>query len=441
VSLKHKVGLLDVAAMGSPAVVIVKPARSDSAEHAPSILNRMAARGPRYRVGLVPSPTSRKWDFCHEPGSWCTQSFDISGQHSMQEILDHVVGQPLVEPISVSQSGEYLCVACDHGIGDATVVTDVCAALMGGLPNTGLVEPLTAPTMTNPLFATLFEAAKATPRLFVKDTIGLLKPAWSFFRSYVVALINRPHAVPSTPTEDQDEKYVAVWSKSDPKFIEEVRRYRDSKHPNASVKAILIMGICRALQECGILLNDELEVVVDMRRFLPPDKFTLANFFAIGRVNIGTQPSVDEFAAALRLMVGSLNPLFRLAAYLAVTRVRMLFALRTRKTEQPVRGPAKSDQSTLTISDHSNSPSFAKLAWVRTDDIEVASAVPPTGRSHISISMCTPPNGSVQLTATFYASHVDKLLVARGLSRALSSVALNQQPEAISEPYREMSIR
>lgn len=440
-SIKHKVGQLDVAATGSPAVVIVKPAKSDSAEHAPSILNRMAARGPRYRVGLVPSTTSRRWHFCHEPGSWCTQSFDISGQQSMQEILDHVVGQPLGEPISVSQAGEYLCVVCDHGIGDSKIVTDVCATLMGGLPDTGLAEPLAAQTTTNPLFATLFDAAKATPRLFVKDAIGLLKPAWSFFRSYVVALINRPHVVPSRPTGDQDEKYVAVWSKSDPKFIEEVRRYRDSKHPNASVKAVLILGICRALQECGVLLNDELEVVVDMRRFLPPNKFTLANFFAIGRVNIGTQPSVDEFGAALRLMVGSLNPLFRLAGYLAVNRVRMLFALRTRKTEQPVRGPAKSDQSTLTISDHSNSPSFAKLAWVRTDDIEIASAVQPAGPSHISISMCTPPNGSVQLTATFYASHVDKLLVARGLSRALSSVALNQRPETILEPYGERAIR
>lgn len=433
-SRKHKVGLLDVAATGSPAVVIVKPVRSDSAEDAPSILNRMAARGPRYRVGLVPSPTSRRWDFCHEPGSWCTESFDISGQHSMQELLDHVVGQPLVEPISVSQSGEYLCVACDHGVGDATVVTDVCGALMGGFPETGLAEPLTAPTMTNPLLATLFGAAKATPRLFVKDTIALLKPAWSFFRSYVATLINRPPVVPSMPTGDDDEKYVAVWSKSDPKFIEAVRRYRDSEHPNASVKAILIMAICRALQDCGVLLNDELEVVVDMRRFLPIGKSTLANFFAIGRVNIGTQPSVDEFAAALRLMVGSLNPLFRLAAYLTVTQVKMLFGRRTRKTERPVRGPAKSDQSTLTISDHSNSPSFAKLPWVCTDDIEVASAVPPTGRSHISISMCTPPDGSVQLTATFYASHVDKLLVAQGLSRALSSMALNQQPETTSRP-------
>jgi hypothetical protein len=442
VSIKHKVGQLEVAAAGSPIVVIVKPVISDSAERAPSVLNRMAARGPRYRVGLVPSATSRRWGFSDEPGSRCTQSFDISGQHNMQEILDHVAGQRLVEPISVSQAGEYLCVVCDHGIGDMNVVTEVCGALIRGQPDTGLVEPPAALTITNPLVATLVNVAKSTPRLFVKDAIGLWKPVWSFLRSYLVALINRPRGAPSRPTGDQDEKYVAVWSKSDPEFIEEVRRYRDSKHPSASVKAILMLWICRALQDCGVLLNDELEVAVDMRRFLPDDKITLANFFAIGRMDIGTHPSVDEFGAALRVTLGSHNTLFRLAGYLAVNRVRMLFARRARNTEQRLRGgSAKSDQSILTISDCSNSPFFAEIAWVRPEDVEIALAVAPADQSHISIFMSTPPDGSVQLTATFYASHIDKLLVARGLSRALSSVAVNQRPETISEPYGERDVR
>ena len=430
-SIKHKVGQLDVAVARLHVVTIVKPAISNSAERAPSVLNRMAARGPRYRVGLVPSATSRRWDFSDEPGSWCTQSFDISGQHSTQEILDHVVGHRLVVPISVSQAGEYLCVACDHGLGDSHFIWEVCAALTHGNSDTGFVEPLAAPTMTNPLVSALFDAAKSTPRLFVKDAIGLLKPAWSFFRSYVVALINRPHVAPSRPTGDQDEKYVAVWSKSDPGFIEEVRRYRDSKHPNASVNAILILGICRALQECGASLHDELEVLVDLRRFLPGDNFTFANFVTVTRMNIGTQPSVEEFSASLRLTVGSLNQLFTLAGYLAVNRVRMRFARRTRKTEPPLRRPAKSAQSILTISDVSKSPSLAKIAWARPDDAEIASAAPPTDQSHISIFINITPNGSVQLTASFYASHIDKLLVARGLSRALSSVALKQRPEPI----------
>ena len=201
-----------------------------------------------------------------------------------------------------------------------------------------------------------------------------------------------------------------------------------------------MLRIFRALQECGVSLSDELEVAVDMRRFLPRGKFTLANFFAIGRVNIGAQPSADEFGAALRLMVGSLSTLFKLAGYLAVNRVEKLFAL-IRKTERPVRDPVKVDQSILTISDHSNSPFVANLAWARPDDFEIASSVPPTGRSHISISVSTTPNGSVQLTATFYASHIDKLLVARGLNRALSSMASNQRPETTSQPYAERDIR
>jgi hypothetical protein len=428
VSVKHRVGQFDVAAAGSHVVTIVKPAISDSAERAPSVLNRMAARGPRYRVGLVPSSTSRRWDFSHEPGSWCTQSLDISGQHTMQEILDHVLGQRPVVPISISQAGEYLCVACDHGLGDSHFIWEVCAALTHGNTDTGFVEPLAAPTTTNPLVSALFDAAKSTPRLFVRAAIGLWKPACSFFRSYVVALVGRPRVAPSSPTGDQDEKYVAVWSKSDPGFIEEVRRYRDSKHPSASVNAILMLSIYRGLQECGASLPDELEVLVDLRRFLPRDNFTFANFAAVARMNIGTQLSVEEFSASLRLTVGSLNQLFTLAEYLAVDRVRML-ARRTRKTEPPVCRPAKSAQPSLAISNVSKTPSFAKIAWARPDDAEIACAAPPKSQSHIGIFINITPKGSVQLTASFYASHIDKLLVARGLSRALSSVALKQRPE------------
>jgi hypothetical protein len=349
----------------------------------------------------------------------------------MQEILDHVVGRRSVAPISVSQAGEYLCVACDHGLGDSHFIWEVCAALTHGNTDTGFVEPLAAPTMTNPLVSALFDAAKSTPRLlFIRAAaIGLWKPGWSFFRSNAVALVNRLRVVPSRPAGDQDERYVAVWSKSDPGFIDEVRRYRDSKHPRASVNAILMLSICRALQECGASLHDELRVLVDLRRFLPRDNFTFANFVAVARMNIGTQPSVEEFSASLRQTVGSLNQLFTLAEYLAVDRVRMLFARRTRKTKPPLCRPAKSAQSILTISDVSKTPSLAKIAWARPDDAEIASAAQPGDQSHISIFINITPNGSVQLTASFYASHIDKLLVARGLSRALSSVALKQRPE------------
>ena len=438
-SIKHKVGQLDVGAARLHVVTIVKPAISNSAERAPSVLKRMAARGPRYRVGLVPSITNRRWDFSDEPGSWCTQSLDISGQHSMQEILDHVVGHRSVAPISVSQAGEYLCVACDHGLGDSHFIWEVCAALTHGNTDTGFVEPLAAATTTNPFVSALFDAAKSTPRLFARTAIGLWKPAWSFFRSYLVALVNRPRAVPSRPAGDQDERYVAVWSKSDPGFIEEVRRYRDSKHPSASVNAILMLSICRALQECGASLHDDLEVLVDLRRFLPRDNFTFANFHTITRLDIGSQPSVEEFSESLRLKVASLDQLFKLAGYLAVNRVRMLFARRSRETERPLCRPAKSAQSILTISDVSKTPALAKVAWVRPDDVEIASTAPPTGQSHISIFINITPNGSVQLTASFYASHIDKLLVARGLSRALSSVTLGQRPEPTSEPYTSCS--
>ena len=215
-TIKHKVAQLDVAVTRQNIVTIVKPVISNAAERAPSVLDRIAARGPLYRVGLVSSATSRRWDFSDEPGTWCTQAFDISGLHTTQEILDHVVGRRLVAPISVSQAGEHLCVVCDHGLGDSHFIWEVCAALTHGNTDTGFVEPLPAPTMTNPLLSALFDAAKSTPRLFVRAAaIGLWKPGWSFLRSHVAALVNRLRVVPSRPAGDQDERS----SRSGPRAI------------------------------------------------------------------------------------------------------------------------------------------------------------------------------------------------------------------------------
>ena len=70
---------------------------------------------------------------------------------------------------------------------------------------------------------------------------------------------------------------------------------------------------------------------MDLRRFLPRGNFTFANFFVLTQINIGTQPSVEEFSESLRLTARSLNQLFMLAGHVVVDRVRMLFAQRTQE--------------------------------------------------------------------------------------------------------------
>lgn len=112
---------------------------------------------------------------------------------------------------------------------------------------------------------------------------------------------------------DGDERCVAAWSQSDAGYIPALRRYRDAHHPGASPTAILMLAICRAFGECGVALHDELEVVVDLRRFLPRDEFTLANFFGVAKIAIGSAPTMEELSTALRTTTGSLSTLLTLA--------------------------------------------------------------------------------------------------------------------------------
>lgn len=435
----YRVGQVDVAAAGKPVFVIIKPAVADAARCAPGVLDRMASRGPLYRVGLVPSMTSRTWEFSDGPGAWCQRSLDISGQNTMQAILDRVAGQVVAAPISVSQAGEYLCVGWDHGIGDSNLVFEVCGALTHGDVEKDFVEPLSAPTMAHPLPSAVLGIAKENPGLFIRHAAGLWRPAWSFLWKILSALGHPSRLMRSRLAggHDGDERYVAVWSQSDAGYIPALRRYRDAHHPGASPTAILMLAICRAFGECGVALHDELEVVVDLRRFLPREEFTLANFFGVAKIDIGSAPTMEEFSTALRTTAGSLSTLLTLACFTPIAWLRMLFAPHGRKARRRSKRLPETTPSILTISDSLKAPALAKIAWARDEDAEIAIASTPGTHSHISIFMCATPNGAVNLTATFYPSHIDKATVARALRLALGS-AMPEHPAgdaaAPSEP-------
>lgn len=434
----YRVGQVDVAAAGKPVFVVIKPAAANAAECASGVLDRMASRGPLYRVGLVPSVTSRTWEFSDEPGAWCRRSLDISEQHTMQAILDRVAGQELAAPISVSQAGEYLCMGWDHGIGDSNLVFEVCAALTQGDPEKDFFEPLSAPTMAHPLPSAVLGIAKESPRLFIRHAAGMRRPAWSFLWKVLSALGYPGRLMRSrlAGERDADERYVAVWSQSDAGYIPALRRYRDCHHPGASPTAILMLALCRAFGECGVALHDELEVVVDLRRFLPRDEFTLANFFGVAKIAIGSTSTLEEFSTALRTTAGSLGTLLTLACFAPIAWLRMLFAPRGRKTRRRSKRLPEATPSILTISDSLKAPPLAKIAWARDEDAEIAIASTPGTHSHISIFMCATPNGAVNLTATFYPSHIDKATVARALGLALASAMPEDSPGDAAEPSK-----
>lgn len=414
-----RVGQLDVAVAGARVWVVVGPVREDAASRAGDVLDKMAVLGPRFRVGLRPSPSTTRWNFTDKPSLSAKPTFDVSGCTTTQEILDQVVGRPAAAPISVGQAGEHLCICIDHGIGDSHLMMEIVAALTHEEAPNGFVDPLPAPTIDKPVQSAIGNSLKSAPRQVIRQAVSLATTAWSSARLRAHAAAGGHEPIVEGVKEAND--YLVVFVKSEPHFADELRAWRDATNTRASVTGLVMLLIYRALRAAGITLADDCEVLVDLRRFLPDAAQTLSNFFTVTRVHArGT--SYEKFSAELGAKSESIGTLVNLAGYLALARAFREFRRNRHQPRRAVTGKLKPRSAVhLSISDVSKMPALAKVAWTRPMDAEIAAALPPGSASHLSIALWVAGNGSVHATATFPAVLVDPDTVRNALQKAFTS--------------------
>lgn len=424
-----RVGQLDVASAGASVWVVAGPVRKDAGSRAGAVLDRMASMGPHFRVGLGPSPHTRRWRYTEKPSRNAKATVDISGCATAQQVLDRVVGHPVAAPISVAQAGEYLCVRFDHGIGDAHLMTETVAALSHATD--GFADPPPVPTITSPVRVAIGHNLKAGLSEVTRQAVGLAQ-ARSFpsLAGQSAACRGAPAAEGAGAPGDAGVTggYRAVFVKSEERFADQVRAWRDATGGCTSLTALLMWSICRALRDAGVTLADDCGVLVDLRRFLPAGAHTLANFCTVARVRGAADTSYEKFSAELRATAESVGPLVKLAAYLGST--RLCAALRGRRG-QPwwVAGSPQGSVVHLTISDISKMPALAKIAWTRPAEAELAVALPPGSPAHLSTALRVTAHGSVQVTATFPAALVAVDTVRGALQAALTLENLCAPPE------------
>lgn len=426
---KVQVSRLDVDAAGARVWLVISPVEGDAGSRAGEVLDRMAALGPRFRVGLQPSPDTRRWNFTANPSLSAKLNFDISGCETTHEILDRAVGRPRGAPISVGQVGEHLCFGVDHGVGDAHTILEIAAALSHSQAPNGFVDPLPAPTIDKPVRWATINYLKSAPRQVIRHAVSLANTAWSSsrVRSHAAARDDEP----IVERAQEATGYRTVFVKSEPRLATELRAWRDATQTRVSVSGLVMWSIYGALRNAGIPLADECEVLVDLRRFLPDGAETLSNFFAVTGVHCGANTSYEEFCAELHSKTKSIGSLVKLVAHLAS--VRALAAVRSRRNQRrkPVAGPVQNSLVRVTVSDFSRTPSLAKIRWARPMEAELAVALPPVSASHLSIGVWVAGNGSVQATATFAASLLDTKTVRNALQTALTTENLRMQQESV----------
>jgi hypothetical protein len=415
-----RVGQLDVAAAGAPVWVVIGPVREDASSRAGEVLDRMASLGPRFRVGLQPSPHTTRWNFTDKPSLSAKSTFDISGCTTTQEVLDRVVGRPPAGPISVGQAGEHLCICIDHGIGDSHLMSEVAAALSHTEAPNGFVDPVPAPTIDKPVRSAICNYLKSAPRQVIRQAISLATTAWS--SSSVRARAAARGEAPIVEGGKAANDFRTVFVKSEPHFVDELRVWRDATNTHASVTGLVMLSIYRALRDAGITLADDCEVVVDLRRFLPHAAQTLSNFFTVARVHAGAGTSYENFSAELGARAESIGTFVKLAVYVLLARALGVIRRHRNQPGRLLDGGRKSRSAVhVTISDISKMPALAKLAWTRPLDAELAVSLPAGSPSHLSIAVWVARYGSVQVSATFSASAVDPDAVRNALREAFAS--------------------
>jgi hypothetical protein len=220
------------------------------------------------------------------------------------------------------------------------------------------------------------------------------------------------------------ERPTAVFVKSRLGYTNELREYRARTGQTVSVTTLVARSLYHSFRDVGIELADDIVVAMDLRRFLKPGQWTLANLSSAVSVSVSPEMSAEEFTGAIFWQVASRKPLLGLMASAAVARIKGLPAEMDVARSEIQRSPA-SGPLTLSISDVSKISAVEKVSWppgMEVSDINLAIALPAAYPSFLSVAMLNPiDGGAVNLTATFFSSRIDPALVRKGLEQALQT--------------------
>jgi hypothetical protein len=407
----------------APIWVVCGPIAPLTPELAAQTLNNMASHGPKTRVGLIPTVGSRYWKFDDRPGDTAVDAdftFDSDDVTSM--LVQLMKTSPKVPIWITTNGGDYVCMCVDHGVGDAHLVIELFTALSQAGKYADFVPPLPG-SMKTPLLSCFRYATKADPKGMWTEALELGRTVIARKRA-VVDETRADASSESQPVRAEGESPTAVFVKSRVGYVDELREYRARTQQTVSVTTLVTRSIYHALRDSGINVNDDILMLIDLRRFLPPPRWSLANLSAAVSVPVTPEMSAEEFTAAVFWQVASRKPLLRLMARVVAYRLRGLPSEMDVARAQN-QGLRAEEPLTLTMSDVSKVPATAKVSWKPgsdAKDINLAIALPVGHPSYLSIAMLNPvADGAVHLTATFYGSRVDPELVQRALRNALET--------------------
>jgi hypothetical protein len=416
---RQRVGQLDRYSAGHDVFVVASPIGRLHPRDIADVLDNIARHPAGKRAAYVPSAASQWWWTDDRLGArGVTAELQIEGEGFDSAVAAMSTWRPL-GPIQALQHGEVLCLHFDHGIGDAVFMAELLSAISHAAPNGGFVAPAPSATTRMPLFWALVSLIKQ-PRRLLEGIRSTLTDR---------SLEEEDVALPEAGGAPETEPPTVVVVRSAPNFLSELDAHRRCEGIKASLSSIVITSMCRCFSESGIDFSDRVEVVTDMRRFLPPGKTTLANFNVVVPVDLGSNGSAEAFSEALAAAVSSAAPFIHTVGWVVMLRVRAIIDgwknLRhagRRAVANPAPVSPIGPPTVLSFSDLTKLPLNEKVAFSDPENIEFAVILPIGSPSHVTIALSAFGVGQIHATATFYAANVDPAAVRTAMQGALASV-------------------
>jgi hypothetical protein len=385
----------------------------------------MASHGPALRVGLIPAGGTRRWNFDDRPGDTAIDATFTFDSDDVNEMLAQFMKTSPKVPIQIiaPAAGDYVCMYVDHGVGDAHLIIELFLALSQAAKIGDFVPPIPG-SLRTPLLSSFWNAAKSDPKGLWSEALALGKSAIGRKRPPDDDTPQEA-ASESRAVRAEGDSATAVFAKSRVGYTDDLRAYRASTGQTASVTTYVMRSIYHAFRDCGINVSDDLLVMIDLRRFLPAGRFSLANLSAAVTVPVRPEMSAEEFTLAVFLQAMSRKPLLRLMGRSVVARMKGLPTVVDIVTSQD-QSMRADEPLTLAISDVTKVADGSKVYWppgLDVNDINLAIALQSPDRNSINVCMITAPDDdkAIHLTATFYTSRLDPELVRKALTQALAT--------------------
>jgi hypothetical protein len=437
--LVQPVGELDVYFTGEPIWFVLGPVPSIDDGDLAAIMDEIASGGTNYRLGLIPSRSTQFWRVVSKPGRGAVLPPCSLGCRDFEEVMANAEKTHPDIPFAVWRCGEYLCVYADHGIGDGRLFVRLLLALTQSVDSVFGQSRITRRPFALALWAGLRHRPAAVSR-----------GGWELAQSLAARARKRapgpsqppsaPESIEVSPVWSAKDKPSTVWMSSGPDFVTGLRKYRDELHPGVSTTAMVMYFICKSLKSAGIDLSPDVGILTDLRRFLPADSTTWANFVSVVDVPFTTGTSPEDFAAHIRREVLSYRSMFKLAASLMVSKARYAwFGQRARPHH--AEAPESADErqtTTLTLTELTKPGAGSEIGWADARQARFAVLIDPAARQHLVIVVHPPTEDRVQITARFFASHADPDTIRRALKNALNK-PWESDATAVTEDGRNQS--